>query len=52
MPLITRALEAHERIIWSTKSYQNTATDGGGGIFVRYILVIALCLCGSTPPAE
>ena len=35
MPLITRALEAHERIIWSTKSYQNTATDRGSGIIYK-----------------
>lgn len=31
---------------------KKTTTDGGGGIFVRYILVIALYLCRSTPPTE
>lgn len=37
MPLITHVLKAHERIImeYGTVS-KNTATDRGGGIFVRY----------------
>ena len=35
MLLITRALEAHERIIIEYH-IKNTATDRGGGIFVRY----------------
>lgn len=39
-------------LLWSTESYQNTATDRGSGIIYKIYYSGSLCLCSGTAPAK